>query len=148
MDHIRVKSTFFEEKLKNIKSPWEETCSWNFQIKMSNAILYSFLKIHFMPCRKVSSSNKLLVSFVSDCEVRESSCYLCCSLTLQQQGLLLNTEQLVCPWECNRIWERPASLYHSCSAWPANWSSIHHSNKYQGVYWKYKKLLSGLQLTV
>lgn len=32
--------------------------------------------------------------------------------------LLLNTEQLVCPQQCNRIWERPLGHYHHHSVWP------------------------------
>lgn len=35
-----------------------------------------------------------------------------------ERGLLLNTEQLVCPQQCNRIWERPAGHYHRRSFWP------------------------------
>lgn len=52
------------------------------------------------------------------CEARGSCRRLCYSLSLQQRGLLLNTEQLVCPQQCNRIWERPEGYYHHHSVWP------------------------------
>lgn len=52
------------------------------------------------------------------CEMRGSSRQLCYSLSSQRRGLLLNTEQLVCPQQCNRIWERPAGHYHHRSVWP------------------------------
>lgn len=52
------------------------------------------------------------------CEVRGSGRQPCYSLSSQQRALLLNTEQLVCPQQCNRIWERAAGHYHHHSVWP------------------------------
>lgn len=61
---------------------------------------------------------ELFVPSVFYCEVRGTGRQLCYSLSSQLRGLLLNTEQLVCPQQCNRIWERPAGHYHHRSVWP------------------------------
>ena len=75
---------------------------------------------------KSAAEARLRYSFPSElfvpsdfyCEMRGSGRQLCYSLSLQQRGLLLNTEQLVCPQQCNRIWERPAGHYHHRAVWP------------------------------
>lgn len=77
---------------------------------------------------KTAAGSRLKCSFPSEeefflppdfyFEVRGSGHHFCYSLGLQQRRLLLNREQLVCPQQCNRIWERPAGHYHHRSVWP------------------------------
>ncbi len=99
---------------------------FRFPILISLPLVVLILNTNIMNGLKSAADSRRRCSFPPElfvpsdfyCEVRGSGRQLCYSLSSQQRGLLLNTEQLVCPQQCNRIWERPAGHYHHRSVWP------------------------------